>query len=184
MNDLTTLDKKIDWNKLTPAKRGDIIHATINGLRDSAKQIDNGWLKIGMYWHFIVTNKLYRHCGDHIKNANDFLREIDIGVKRSMLDHYSRMWGMFSKYLKDRHVPIRKLLLMSPVIDVDNPDNIEEWLNKAEHQPYEALKNEVREKQGKVATDVCEHPEDYQELWARCGKCEKWLQKISSSKKG
>jgi len=181
MNDLIKLREQVDWKMLTPRGRGEILHEVVNGLKDAAKQIDAGWLTVGAYWHFVVSNKVYRHCGDHIKNANDFLREVDIGVKRSMLDHYARMWGMFSRYLVGRDVPIRKLLLISPVIDQENVSDTESWVGKAEVLPYEALKNEVRERQGRITTDTCAHPESANELWVRCSCCGKWLQKLPIS---
>lgn len=172
---ITGLPQTVNWKEITKEQRGELIYSAIVGLREAVKTIDSSWLQIGMIWHFIVKNKAYRHYGDHIKNANDFIREIDIGVKRSMLDHYARMWGMFSKYLNGKDVPIRKLLLVAPVVA---EDTVEEWVEKAEAMPYDALKNEVREKQGKIATDVCDHPPEFNELWVRCKKCEKFLQKL------
>ncbi len=176
---LEEITKLQDWAGLDKQQRGAMAFNLIKEMKESAKHIEMRWLYLGCLWKFIKDNKVYKSVGDHVTNQNEFLREIDLGVQKSMLDHYSRLWAQFGAVLLKLGgdlPPIRKILLISPVVSVDSSDEVkEEWLTKAANLPYEALQNEVREERGQVTTDSCDHPPESQESWVRCNKCSKWI---------
>lgn len=167
----------VNMKKMPPEQRGELIHELSAGMMREARNKDLAWVKLGLMWSFYVKNKLYKYCGDHIKNANDYLKELDIGVKRREMELYAQMAGLFGRTLRERNieVPIRKLRLISPFCTDDATDV---WVDKAISLPYPALEDEVREAKGQPARDSCDHPEDQQEVWIRCGKCNKFLERV------
>jgi hypothetical protein len=87
------------------------------------------------------------------------------------------MAALFGRALRERNVqvPIRKLVIIAPY---GKGDQTEEWLEKAISLPSGALEDEIREQRGLPPTDGCDHPAGTMEVWTRCGRCGKWLEKI------
>lgn len=168
---------KINLKKLSPKDMGDVIHSIVVSMRRECNIKDAAWIKLGFLWRFVVKNKLYRHYGDHIKNANDFLRELDLGVKRRELELYAQMASIFGRAIQDRNaqVPLRKLAMIAPLCKEGDAGG---WLEKAFILPTHALEDEIREARGQVTKDSCLHPDDKQEVWMRCSECGKWVTKI------
>ncbi len=170
---------KINLKKMPVEKRGELIHAISQGLLSEATVKDMAWLKLGFLWKFVISNKLYRYAGDHIRNANDFLRELDLGIKRREMDTYAQMAGLFGRALRARgqEIPIRKLVLIAPLC---KRGDVDDWIEKAYALPTTGLEDAVREAKGQTPRDACVHPDDRQEVWTRCGCCGKWLQRVES----
>jgi len=169
----------INLKRMTPEQRGEITHAIFTGMQSAVAEKDMAWVKLGLFWAFVQKNKLYKYCGDHITNANDFLREADLGIKRRELQNYAALATIFGRILRQRNVnvPIRKLAMVHPMI-VRGGDP-EEWIDKAIALNTPALEDEIREARGLPARDVCAHPADMQEVWMRCGNCGKWIEKVN-----
>lgn len=172
---------RIKMKSLAPEKRGEIIHSFMSGMVSAARQKDMAWLKLGMYWSFLVKNKLYRYCGEHINNANDFLRDADLGVSRRELERYALMAEMFGRAMRERNIeiPLRKLNMIAPLC---HGIEAEEWLEKAIALPSAALEDEIRASRGLPTRDTCPHPEDHVEVWTRCTVCGKWVEKIQDAR--
>lgn len=171
--------------ELSAEQRGVILNYVRSNLTSVVREIDGLWLHVGMFWSFIVKNKLYRYWGEHIRTVNDLVRDLDLGVSRSTLDHYARIFNMFGKYLPEGRLtpPLSKLLLVHPVLEGREFESEEEkeaevttWLHKVDTLPVDALRDEVREARGLVTTDQCGHPAENSQLWSRCGCCGKWLE--------
>lgn len=169
---------KVNIKKMTPAERGDLVHTVTQGMIQEGRAKDVAWVKLGMYWAFILKNKLYRYCGDHIRNANDFLRDVDLGVGRKELKRYAELADIFSRILRTRNVevPLRKLAVIQMMIAKGGDPEV--WTDKAIALPLSALEDECREARGLQPRDTCGHPEEQQEVWMRCGCCGKWLEQV------
>lgn len=172
---------RISMKKLSASQRGDIVAWLEQGMRTASMQVDSAYLFMGMCWHFATLNKLYRYWGSHIKNANDLVRELNIGIGRPWLDHCKKVWQVYGKYLVDTNItpPVSRLVQALPMIThVKDPEEkafaVQVWANKAMDLPREAWVNEVRVAKGKTPTDTCDHPLNCCEIWQRCTKCEKF----------
>jgi hypothetical protein len=184
-DELIENNSAVNLRKMTPEARGALIHNIIQGMTEATRAIDNLWLHMGKFWSFIIKNKVYRHYGTHIRNVNDFLRELDLGVSRSNLDHYARVYNTFGRYVRENNlqIPYRKLLTVHPVVEAcsavqQREEAIQIWVDKANTLPMGALENEVRVARGLTPTDACLHPPEASQLWSRCGECGKWLELI------
>lgn len=177
---MITSGAKINMKAMKPEERGVVIHDIMQKLQAENRAKDIAWVKLGMLWSFIIKNRLYRYCGEHIRNANDFLREVDLGVKRRELEYYASLATIFGRILRQRNVqvPIHKLALIQPMINKGGDP--EEWVEKALSLPVRALEDEVREATGRQPQDACAHPENRQEVWMRCGVCGKWIERVQA----
>lgn len=176
---------KINLKAMTQQEIGAMMHDVVSMMTQQNTVKDVAWMKMGMVWRFIVKNKLYRHYGDHIRNANDFLRELDLGIKKREIDTYAQLSLIFSNYIKARglDVSIRKLVMIAPLCkNEQDAEVITEWVDKAINLPAQALEDEVREAKGRLPRDRCEHPQDKQEMWIRCSVCGKWLHPVTSTR--
>jgi hypothetical protein len=160
----------------SPAQKGALVHACVNKLCEDAACIEMGWMRLGATYHFLRINKLWSSYVSHIKNARDFLKEIDLGVTQRSLEYYASIidsklgdYIIQSKCL----LPMTKLRAIATV--VKDTGKIEEWVTKAKSLPQKALEDEVRESRGKRASDVCEHPAGSLIRYLHCEKCNKWI---------
>jgi len=174
----------VDLKALTQEQRGIMVHEVMSSIVTQSKVKDVAWLKLGTLWSFIVKNKLYKYAGDHIRNANDFLREVDIGVQRRELERYASAARIFGHLIRERPVPIRKLVMITPLCTDQDEAVIAEWFNRAAALPSAALEDEIREAMGRQTKDTCDHPTSVQEVWLRCGKCGAWLEKVQDAPGG
>ncbi len=174
----------VSMKALTQEQRGTMVHGVIESIVTQSKVKDVAWLKLGMLWSFIVKNKLYKYAGDHIRNANDFLREVDIGVQRRELERYASAARIFGHLIRERPVPIRKLVMITPLCSDQDEAVVAEWFNRAAMLPSGALEDEIREAMGRQTKDTCDHPAAVQEVWLRCGKCGAWLEKVQDAPGG
>jgi len=174
----------VNMKSLTQEQRGTIVHEVSAGIIAQSRVDGIAKLKLGMLWSFIVKNKLYRFAGDHIRNANDFLREVDIGMTRRSIERYAQVAHIFGDLVREHPVPIRKLLMIAPLCSDQDVAVIEEWFNKAKMLPSGALEDEVREATGRQTKDTCDHPLDMQSVWICCEKCHSFLEKIQDAPGG
>lgn len=171
---------RVDMNVMTLEQRGELIHTLLESMSGWVRIRNTAWLKLGMMWRFIIKNKIYKFYGEHINNANDFLRELNLNIKRREIETYAQMAGMFGELMRQNGVvpPIRKLVMIAPFCRQESPDERPEWFHKVMALPTSALEDEIREARGGVPRDTCLHLPQKQEVWTRCGVCGKWLEKI------
>jgi hypothetical protein len=171
---------KIEWRKMTPETKGELVHTITHGMAEVCQEKDIAWVKLGIYWAFIMKNKVYRYAGEHIRTANGFLKELDLGISGRELRNYAALAEIYRRVIRLRNVslPIRKLALVQQMISKGGDQ--EEWIEKAISMPLSALENESREVRGLQPRDTCSHPEESQEVWMRCGICGAWLRKVES----
>lgn len=169
---------KINFKAMTPEQKGEFLHEFASMFSSQVRIKDMAWINLGLLWRFAVKNKVWRIAGEHVKNANDFLRELDLGIKRREIETYAQLAVLFGRTLTERNigVPIRKLVMIAPYCKDEAESS--EWLEKAISLPSAALEDEIREVKGLPTRDECDHPAGTMEIWTRCGHCGKWFEKI------
>jgi len=174
MKDLVLVKQPLPKN-LTELEKGKIVHKCVTELRVAMHEIETNWLKLGAIWSFLTKNKLWSAYGSHIKNASDFLREIDLGVTRRSLEYYASIIdSKIGDYLVTNNlvIPVTKLRTIAHV--AKESGDIEGWINKCA-LPIRALEDAVKEYKGMPTTDTCLHPANKQIRYTRCEICNKWL---------
>ena len=157
--------------------KSSLVFNLVAAMKDNQCAIETTWLKQGAIWHFLTKNKLWSAYGEHIKNASDFLREIDLGVTRRSLEYYASIVdSKIGEYLTANNliIPVTKLRTIAHV--VKESGDVEGWISKCD-LPIKALEDEVKSYKGLITTDSCLHPADKQVPYTRCSICQKWLQK-------
>jgi len=173
--DALVLVKKPLPKNLSESDKGKIVHKCVTELRVAMHEIETNWLKLGAIWHFLGKNKLWSAYGAHIKNASDFLRDIDLGVTRRSLEYYASIIdSKIGDYLVTNNlvIPVTKLRTIAHV--AKESGDVEGWVGKCA-LPQKALEDEVKEFKGKPTTDTCLHPANKQIRFTRCEDCGKWL---------
>jgi len=162
--------------EISQIKKAEIITELVNQLTEARKNIALNFLLIGKILHQIKKEKLYASYASHIQSFLDFLKEVKI--KRSTAYHCMAVYKEFGQYLlsNPQDIPFRRLIKLLPVAK----ENKEEWLLKAKELPEKAFEDEIREAQGKLPSDKCDHPEDQRMYFYQCKLCKKWV-KIKKS---
>lgn len=150
----------------------DEVFNMVETLKESVKMIELNSLKIGALLSDIKDRKLYLQYADHTRSMNDFLTEIDLGIKESQANHLIRIYRTFGAQLEARCIPMKRLLLIHPLVK-DDPGQIDHWLSQAESLPLSGLLAAVQAAKGLIPHDVCDHPE--LDRYTRCRQCGKWF---------
>lgn len=162
MNEITISDDKVKAIRELTAELG-----------NSVAQIDMLYLKIGALLAFIKEKKLYIFYASHTETWRDYLKEIDLGIGVSQADHYIRVFKTFGTELKGRRIAFKRLLLIHPLCK--DEESKERFLELAEHTPWQGLQATVRESQGKIPADACDHPLGSRGKFERCSLCGAWI---------
>lgn len=168
------LTKQIVPKEATAVDKAEIVTQCVDQLKTATIEIETNWLKLGAIWHFLQINKLWSSYGSHIKNASDFLKEIDLGVTRRSLEYYASIIdSKIGEYIIANNliIPVTKLRTIAHI--VKETGDVEGWVDKAINLPIKALEDEVKEANGKVTSDTCKH--EHQEPFTRCKACSKWF---------
>jgi len=163
---------------LSEIEKGKIVFQCVNELKCAMHEIETNWLRLGAIWFFLSKNKLWSSYGEHIKNASDFLREIDLGVTRRSLEYYASIIdSKIGEYLTANNliIPVTKLRTIAHV--VKESGDVEGWISKCD-LPIKALEDEVKSYKGLITTDSCDHPADKQIPFTRCEVCSKWFKVV------
>jgi hypothetical protein len=149
------------------------VRKMVDELSNCLNQIDMMYLKIGAILSVIKEHKLYKDYAEHTDTMQTFLKEIDLGIGVSQADHYIRMFRTFGEAVQGKRIAFKRLLLIHPM--VKDEDSKTYWLEKAELLPWQGLQATVRESQGKIPADACEHPTDERRKFWRCSLCGAWI---------
>lgn len=114
----------------------------------------------------------YKLYASHIKNQGEFAKEI--GMSLSSLHNIVGIYLAFGLFMEQKALdngileilPTRLVRLLPLQL---NDDEKQEWLIKAAVYGADAFQNAINERQGRITTDECEHPEC--EAWSKCKTC-------------
>lgn len=149
-----------------------IVFNLVKVLKESILAIEMSWLKVGAILCEIRDKELYRQYAEHTTSMSEFLREIDIGMGLSQANHLMRIFKTFSPMIGERVIPMKRLLLIHPLV-AKQPEQIEYWVEQAEHLPMQGLVSAVQEAKGQTPQDQCEHLE--LDFYSRCRACGAWF---------
>jgi hypothetical protein len=160
-------------NDLVDRAKTDQAVKAVEELTRAVQEIDLRSMHLGRMLWYVKENELYKSYSEHTQTMSAFLREIDIGFGQSMAEHYIRVYKTFGEEIGTRQIPFNKLLKVVPM--VRNEETKTYWLDKAEHLPYKALADEIRESRGQIASDACDHPAAAWVTHCRCSQCNQWI---------
>lgn len=150
----TNLKEIITWS-------GDYFATTKAILFHSRKATEN-YLIVGCLLSRAQKNQIHKHDGTMAKNFFNWC-ENEIHIKRTNAQRMIKVWETFSKHL-DRHselimgVDFTKLALIAPYIEkMTDEDKVVDMILSAECNSYRAIEDNLREENGKIASDVCTH---------------------------
>jgi len=156
--------------EISQVKKAEIGHQLFLEFQKARKMEKFGCLIQGKVIH--QYRKYWSSYAPHCKNFDDFLVN-ELKIPRSTARHYEKVWLMFGEYVLSHEldIPVRRLIKLLPVAK----ENKEEWLLKAKELPERAFEDEIREAQGKLPSDKCEHPEEQRMYFYQCKLCKKWV---------
>lgn len=146
--------------------------AVIEGIIEGKR----GWLRAGKELMIIKQKRLYRLEGHHATSFAYWV-ENELGISKAsayqMIDIYNRLGELL--LCKDYiDVDYSKAALLLPLLtDKTTLQEKEDLLSMAKTQSVRGLKDNIRNKSGKTATDECLHPDGRQEPWNKCLNCGK-----------
>lgn len=122
--------------------------------------------------------KDWRHDGSCALNFFQWV-ENELGIKRSSAQRLMAIWKAFKDMILEQEqiilsVDSSKLALIAPYMHRLPEEKKIELLHSAQHLSVRALTDTVRELDGKIPSDMCEH-EGAKEIWYKCKKCQKFF---------
>jgi len=161
-------------NELVEKEKGELVFKLIQEMKQADISILQGILIKGKNLVRIQEEELWKYYGEHFNNFDpDFLDELKYSVPASY--NYMRIWRTFGKYLTSKKIfdiETTRLIKLLPIV---KDETMEEWITKAKEDPKPQFKDAIREAQGKVPTDDCDHPDTDQALFTKCKICGKWI---------
>ncbi len=157
------------------ARKLESILAEIRMLEDIAS---NSFLQLGRRW------KIVRDTG--LWSAADYCRSFREWCERECKRSYrtvrnlilvAETFGDLIDRLPDPTQPIEHTRLVKTLSLFRNRKSKEdpaEWLHRAMTCSKKDFENSLREARGRQSTDTCDHPQEQQEVWHRCRKCDGW----------
>jgi len=158
-------------------KIGERYHEVMRLWNRGIEDAKQGYLMMGKAITAIRDEQLWRLEGPHCPTFDYFCKAV-LHMSPAQTYRLGQIWEKFGHILEapEIHVDISKVTLLLPVL-ANRPDEVKkEMLLAAQDLTVEDLKNNIREMKGHIATDVCEHPPDQQDIetWFRCRVCKKF----------
>ncbi len=135
------------------------------------------------YLEFGSRMKLLRDTGlwQSLDYAHSFREVVEREAKRSY-SHVCkaiRVHEVFGSLIEstlgpDQDVDHTKLIEALPIFRKGSSEDPSTWLHRAMACNSRDYKNYLREAKGKVPTDTCDHPAEFQDFWKRCRQCGHW----------
>jgi hypothetical protein len=148
-------------------QRGNLIDESQKLWNQGISNSINGYLDMGNSLKIIKDNDLWV---GHFKTFDEFV-EKDRHISRAQGARLIQI-TKYEPLLKSIPIEISKLTLMLPYLDAKPAEEQEEALHMAANCSVEALKNNLKESKGQIATDNCLHDCDWIKLF-KCSKCGK-----------
>ena len=156
---------------------GNELYARRTGIMDGISKTLRGGLEVGRNLLAIKKGKLHMADGNHVSSFWQWV-ENELGISRAeakkKMDAADK-WGDVLENSVFTAISDEKLILLSRLITSKTTDSEKkDLLHMAQEQTMRGLRDNIRERQGKVATDVCSHKEENQEAWNKCKDCGKF----------
>lgn len=136
------------------------------------------YVKAGELALELKKGKLYKYLVPEAKNWTHFISLQNWGVNRSQLDNYGLIFETIGNEIGNRDIKLNRALditrIASKLPEENRKEKILELVDSAEHLTPEGWKSAIREINGQVPPDSCDHSEGM-EAWSRCKKCDKFF---------
>lgn len=131
------------------------------------------FVEAGRLWDEIHKNKLWKLHGEHVHSFREYI-EKEMGRKYTgVMNRIKIFRRLKTEGFEIEGVDYSKLEKIANLTKTLPKEAIIELLSIALDKPYRAFLDQIREKQGKITTDSCEHTNT--ELFSRCRDCGKWI---------
>lgn len=145
--------------------RADKVFSIVQEIHQTQARICTDFIRIGKLLCEVQDERLHGDWASHCLTFDDFLA--DIGLKRTSAYNAIRVYRQFG-HLDTTGIPMDRLVTLAP-LKLESDQQKIEWLEKARELPSRGLKDEIRERRGEVAVDVCEH---YRQIMLhKCEEC-------------
>jgi hypothetical protein len=161
-------------NKQVMLARGDRLYEIMQLWNEGVNLSKKGFLRMGEAIFFIKAEKLWKYDGTHCPSFKSWA-ENALHISVSQAHRLAQIYTEVGTILIDEKISIdvTKVTLLLPYLEGQPDDVKREMLKEASLLSVEAIKNNLANKNGKTATDECDHLET--ESIKRCLKCGKWL---------
>ena len=147
-------------------------------ITDCLLNIRNNYLQLGRYASELKAGKMYKLLVPEAKNWEHYLSAKGWGLKRASIDNFSQVASMIGNEIGNRDIKLNRALditrIASKLPEENRKEKILELVDSAEHLTPEGWKSAIREINGQVPPDSCDHSEGM-ESWSRCKKCDKFF---------
>lgn len=131
------------------------------------------FIEAGRLWNEIKTNKLWRLHGNHIHSFREYI-EKEMGRKYTgVMNRIKIFKRLKTEGFEIEGIDYSKLEKIANLTKSMPRESIIEILKVAVDKPYRAFLDHIRNQQGKITTDNCDH--ENKELFSRCRDCGKWI---------
>lgn len=154
-------------------KKAEVCFSLIERIRNGTQQIVMNYFLIGKNLCLIQEKHLWRYYGDHLRNFNDFLRDIHLG--QSTAYNCMAIWKRYGREVSSNSLELPEYTRLVKILPVINEENKMEWLNKASVLEIKDLEDEVKIAKGRVSFLNCPHANT--EIYIRCQGCGKFFRK-------
>jgi len=145
--------------------RADKVFSIVQEIHQVQARICTDFIRIGKLLCEVQDERLHGDWASHCLTFDDFLA--DIGLKRTSAYKAIRVYRQFG-HLDTTGIPMDRLVTLAP-LKLETDEEKIEWLEKAKELPSRGLRDEIRERRGEVAVDVCEH---YRQIMLhKCEEC-------------
>jgi len=158
-------------DKMLDLAAGDRYHDAMQLWTRGLNETRNGYLTMGAALS-VLKKDLWRRAGNHVISFRHFCEQ-ELHISGSQALRLVQIYTEIGPLLKDITIDVSKVVLLLPHLHGQDEGTKKDMLEEAAVLTVEDLRNNLKEKAGEPATDVCEHPEF--EPYNKCKKCGKWM---------
>lgn len=133
--------------------RADRVWNIVREIQQAQARICNDFMQIGRLLSQVQEERLHGDWASHCLTFDDFLT--DIGMKKTSAYNAIKVYKTFG-HLDTSGIPMDRLVTLAP-LKLESDEQKLEWLEKARELPSRGLRDEIRERRGDIALDICEH---------------------------
>lgn len=157
--------------EISTKEKAEIVSRLVNEISVLKRNIVINFLEVGKRLNEIQKEKLWASYASHLRNFDEFLKEIKIG--RSTAYNLIAIWREFGEIIMSKKLDIQytDLVKLLPVAK----ENKEEWLEKAQNLIPEDFQDELNKAKGRISQLDCPHSEIDIYQMQKCKSCGKIL---------
>jgi hypothetical protein len=155
--------------------RGDRLYEIMQIWNEGVNLSKRGFLKLGEAIFFIKAEKLWKYDGTHCPSFKSWAENalhISVSQAHRLAQIYTEVGAILSE--QEISIDVSKVTLLLPYLEGQTDEVKTDLLREAALLSVEAIRNNLANRNGGVATDVCLHNGEM-EPFNRCKICNKWI---------